>query len=241
MKLTMRLGERSYDIIIKAGALNHVGELTNLRRRALVVTADGVPPQYAQTVAAQCSEASIVTVKQEGIQSEEDLNKAVNRAGYAYNKAKKAYLRTQSRIEKLQPLLRAFDDWEDTSPTVSIVQKMEDGPEKKALMEQYSDLFDRYNAARRVMYGFKTRLEQIEETRARVQSMRDSLPGLEEKLDAAKEELRRMKRTQYAYRLSHSSAYLAGQEAEPIRGPKQEYAREQTRTTTRTQSRDEGR
>ncbi len=64
MKLTMRLGERSYDIIIKAGALNHVGELTNLRRRALVVTDDGVPPQYAQTVAAQCSEASIVTVKQ---------------------------------------------------------------------------------------------------------------------------------------------------------------------------------
>lgn len=183
----------------------------------------------------------IATVKQEGIQSEEDLNKAVNRAGYAYNKAKKAYLNTQSRIEKLQPLLRAFDDWEDTSPTVSIVQKMEDGPEKKALMEQYSDLFDRYNAARRVMYGFKTRPEQIEETRARVQSMRDSLPGLEEKLDAAKEELRRMKRTQYAYRLSHSSAYLAGQEAEPIRGPKQEYAREQTRTTTRTQSRDEGR
>ena len=37
MKLTMRLGERSYDIIIKAGALNHVGELTNLRRREMCI------------------------------------------------------------------------------------------------------------------------------------------------------------------------------------------------------------
>ena len=64
MKLTMRLGERSYDIIVKAGGLGRVGQLINLDRRALIVTDTGVPAEYARTVAAQCGKAKIVTVEQ---------------------------------------------------------------------------------------------------------------------------------------------------------------------------------
>ena len=43
MKLTMRLGVRSYDIIIKQGGLSRVGQLINLNRRVLVVSDTGVP------------------------------------------------------------------------------------------------------------------------------------------------------------------------------------------------------
>ena len=40
MKLTMRLGPRSYDIILSRGALGRLGQLANLmNRRVLVVTA----------------------------------------------------------------------------------------------------------------------------------------------------------------------------------------------------------
>lgn len=54
MKLTMRLGPRSYDIILRRGALGRVGQLVNLGRKVLVVTDSGVPQQYLSTVLAQC-------------------------------------------------------------------------------------------------------------------------------------------------------------------------------------------
>lgn len=57
MKLTMRLQEDSYDIIISRGALSRLGKVTNLmNRKVLVVTDDGVPAEYADTVLAQCSD-----------------------------------------------------------------------------------------------------------------------------------------------------------------------------------------
>lgn len=64
MKLTMRLRERSYDIILKRGALGWVGQLAHLDRRVLVVTDSGVPAEYAQRVCAQCGEGRVVTVPQ---------------------------------------------------------------------------------------------------------------------------------------------------------------------------------
>ncbi len=64
MRLTMRLAERSYDIVVKKGSLYNVGKLTNLNRRVLIVTDSGVPPQYAQAVAEQCAEPFLEVVEQ---------------------------------------------------------------------------------------------------------------------------------------------------------------------------------
>lgn len=54
----------NYDIVLEPGAIKKTGELLNLNRRVLVVTDSGVPAQYAETVAAQCGEAAIVTIPQ---------------------------------------------------------------------------------------------------------------------------------------------------------------------------------
>ena len=62
MKLTMRLGPRSYDIILRRGALGRVGQLVNLGRKVLVVTDSGVPQQYLSTVLAQCPHGVPVAV-----------------------------------------------------------------------------------------------------------------------------------------------------------------------------------
>ena len=64
MKLTMRLGVRSYDIIIKQGGLSRVGQLINLNRRVLVVSDTGVPEAYLKTVLAQCREGVPVVLPQ---------------------------------------------------------------------------------------------------------------------------------------------------------------------------------
>ena len=63
-KLTMNLGERSYDIIVKRGSLENLYQFARLDRRVAVVTDSGVPAQYAQMVADQCKDATIITVPQ---------------------------------------------------------------------------------------------------------------------------------------------------------------------------------
>ncbi len=54
----------SYDIVLRRGALDSVGELLNLDRKVLVVTDTGVPAEYSQTVAAACSSSVIITIEQ---------------------------------------------------------------------------------------------------------------------------------------------------------------------------------
>jgi len=64
MKMTMHLGKRSYNIILKRGALANLHQLADLNRKTAVITDSGVPVQYAKTVADQCKEARIITVPQ---------------------------------------------------------------------------------------------------------------------------------------------------------------------------------
>ena len=64
MIIRMELGESSYDIVLERGCLKKAGELLNLDRRVFILTDDGVPAQYAETVAEQCRESHIHTVPQ---------------------------------------------------------------------------------------------------------------------------------------------------------------------------------
>lgn len=64
MKLTMNLGPRSYDIILKRGALENLYQFARLDRRVAIVTDSGVPEAYARRVADQCRDARIITVPQ---------------------------------------------------------------------------------------------------------------------------------------------------------------------------------
>ncbi len=60
--LTVSLGDRSYDILIRRGSLSHASEFMDLSRKVLIVTDDGVPREYAEAVASQCREAYISTL-----------------------------------------------------------------------------------------------------------------------------------------------------------------------------------
>ena len=64
MILPVKAGQTNYDIVIESGCLKRAGELLSLNRKVLVVTDDGVPPQYAETVASFCDKAIIKTVPQ---------------------------------------------------------------------------------------------------------------------------------------------------------------------------------
>lgn len=62
MKLTVNLGEKSYDIIIEHNILKSAGKYFNLDRKVMVVTDDGVPAEYAETVKDVCRDGYICTI-----------------------------------------------------------------------------------------------------------------------------------------------------------------------------------
>ncbi len=63
-KLHVNLPQNGYDIILEHGALSRAAELLHLDRRVLIVTDEGVPAQYAETVAAGCRMPTVVRVPQ---------------------------------------------------------------------------------------------------------------------------------------------------------------------------------
>ena len=60
----MNLKNNSYDIIVERGALLSVGETLNLNRKVLIVTDNGVPEEYANTVASASLTPLIVRLEQ---------------------------------------------------------------------------------------------------------------------------------------------------------------------------------
>ena len=62
MILPIRLGDRSYDVVIERGGLSRVGELFDLDRRVFILTDSGVPRQYAEAVAKAAKEPTVFTV-----------------------------------------------------------------------------------------------------------------------------------------------------------------------------------
>lgn len=64
MILTCQTETSSYYITIERGALRKAGEILDLNRRVCIVTDDGVPADYAQTIASQCADAFVHTLPQ---------------------------------------------------------------------------------------------------------------------------------------------------------------------------------
>lgn len=62
MEIQVHLGARSYPIYMERGILSRIGEHINLNRRVFVLTDDGVPAAYRETLLAQCPNGSYEVV-----------------------------------------------------------------------------------------------------------------------------------------------------------------------------------
>ena len=60
MDIAVSLPQNGYTVTVRRGVLSEAGKLFDLDRRVLVVTDDGVPPVYAETVAAQCKAPALL-------------------------------------------------------------------------------------------------------------------------------------------------------------------------------------
>ena len=62
MILNVKTSAGGYDIICERSALSHIGGFLSLSRKVLIVTDEGVPAQYAESVAKACGEPHLVTL-----------------------------------------------------------------------------------------------------------------------------------------------------------------------------------
>ena len=62
MELNVNLGSRAYPIHFGRGLLEHLADYVNLDRKVLVLTDDGVPKEYLDTVLTQCPNGSAEVV-----------------------------------------------------------------------------------------------------------------------------------------------------------------------------------
>lgn len=70
MKLHMNLGKNSYDIVMERGLLDHIGDYLDVERKVMIISDDGVPKQYCDTLMRQCPKSYVHIVKQgEGAKS----------------------------------------------------------------------------------------------------------------------------------------------------------------------------
>ena len=64
MIITVKTSTGSYDIVLERGALNRISELCDVKKRALIVTDDGVPEEYSKLVSKQFPDSIIKTIPQ---------------------------------------------------------------------------------------------------------------------------------------------------------------------------------
>ncbi|MBR4287113.1 MAG: 3-dehydroquinate synthase [Clostridia bacterium] len=64
MIITVKTSSGSYDIVLERGALNRISNLCNVKKRALIVTDDGVPAEYSALVSKQFPDSIIKTIPQ---------------------------------------------------------------------------------------------------------------------------------------------------------------------------------
>lgn len=64
MIMTVKTSTGSYEIVLERGAIKRIGELCDIKKRALIVTDDGVPKEYSKIVAEQFNESIIKTIPQ---------------------------------------------------------------------------------------------------------------------------------------------------------------------------------
>lgn len=64
MIIPVKTNTGEYNIFLERGSLEKASEYLNLDRKVLIVTDDGVPKVYSQTVAKQCKSPFIITLRQ---------------------------------------------------------------------------------------------------------------------------------------------------------------------------------
>lgn len=156
---------------------------------------------------------SIHTAREEDIETPAELDLRLKNAGSALSRARSAEKKVKHTKEKMETLNEAVLTYRKTAAIARKILEMPDGPEKEKLSEQNKDILDSYKSAKAVMYHYKVNTEEeIADFEQRYAKIQVDIQGLEERVEQAKEEYRRLKKLSYNVELAQNTQYCYGPE-----------------------------
>lgn len=161
---------------------------------------------------------SIYTAKEEEIETPAQLDQRLDEAGAAYSRANSSLKKTIRAKEKMETLNEAVTQYRKTARIAQGILDMPDGPEKDRVSNEYKDVLDRYKSAKAVLYHYQVTTEEgISDFEQRYKKIQEDIVTLEENLDFAKDEYRRLKKLSYNLELAQNAQYCYGPEYSPDR------------------------
>lgn len=156
---------------------------------------------------------SIYTAKEEEIETPAQLDQRLKDAGAAYSRARTAHKNAVRTKQKMETLNTAVMSYRQTEALAKQILDMPEGEEKNQLQEEYKDILDRYRSAKAVLYRYKvTNEDQIVDFEQRYQKIQSDILELDERLELAKEDYRKLKKLSYNVQLAESQQYCYGPE-----------------------------
>ena len=177
---------------------------------------------------------SIYAAQEENIETPAQLDQRLKEAGAAYSRANSARKKTVRTKEKMEAINEAVKSYRKTSEITQQILEMPEGRERRIAEFDYRDALEEYKSAKAVLYQYKiSNEEEIVDFERRFEKIQEDIKDLDERLDLAKEEYRRIKKLSYNIELAQNTQYCYGpnyvNEQEQIqendRGTKREYGR----------------
>ena len=64
MIIPVKMKDHTYDVVVKENSLQEIDKYFDLNRKVLIVTDDGIPKEYVDTVLSRCNNGYVYTIKQ---------------------------------------------------------------------------------------------------------------------------------------------------------------------------------
>lgn len=177
---------------------------------------------------------SIYTAQEENIETPAQLDQRLKEAGAAYSRANSARKKTVHAKEKMEAINEAVTSYRKTSEIAKQILEMPEGRERRIAEFDYRDALEEYKSAKAVLCQYKISNEdEIVDFERRFEKIQEDIKDLDERLDLAKEEYRRIKKLSYNIELAQNTQYCYGpnyvneqeQTQENNLGQKREYSR----------------
>lgn len=166
---------------------------------------------------------SIYTARDESIDSPLQLEECLKESGAAYSRTRAALKSTTRAKEKMETLNAAVQKFRKTEGIAEQILNMRDGPDKAAIAAEYQDILDVYKTAKAVLSQYHvTSEEEIVDFENRFIKIQEDIVQLEECLEQAKEDHRRLKKLSYNIQLAQNAQYCYGPDYTPTNIRRQE-------------------
>lgn len=169
--------------------------------------------------------------REEKITSPEDIKVKLNEVGIEISKLKLQTKRNDTTLNKMEVINKALEQYEEVKDKCDAIYSMPEGEEKDKAIRDNKKIIQQYSVSKAVLYKYKV-MEDIDGFKTRYIEKLALAKELSNRLDAASEEYRRLKKLQHTLALAEDHEYVYNLE------PEKEIQREQEREMEKDKEKD---